>query len=251
MAVAGVDGFFTAATHLLCFPLFRGRDFENVPVPLKASPPVQVLELLSVIRVPTAASIYFINQITNFGQHMLWSLSGAILWLVAIGVPAAESLRNVLDCQALLLSNALQSIVAIVIAVVNLTIMAIQVISTCDSIVVRTYCHMLLLWIDVPIELYPPRVFKIRSPHTTRFLRVFLHRIMGKLSGSKSSRHGVDTLSQNHCALPAARFLSCPSVIDYSIFVNFIVQKKQDIFYFTRAVEGNRWSTIDMKVSKS
>ncbi|KAK3436811.1 hypothetical protein EUGRSUZ_C01402 [Eucalyptus grandis] len=86
---------------------------------------------------------------------------------------------------------------------------------------------------------------------------------MGKLSGSKSSRHGVNTLSQNHRRLPALPFLSCPLVIDYSTFVNFIVQKQvlnlrtptkmifyvcrllpalfsvDDIFYFTRAVEGD------------
>ncbi|KAK3435575.1 hypothetical protein EUGRSUZ_L00830 [Eucalyptus grandis] len=59
-------------------------------------------------------------QIMNFGRNMFRSLTGAMLWLIASRVLAAESPCNVLDRQALLLSRPLQSIVAIITAVVNL-----------------------------------------------------------------------------------------------------------------------------------
>ncbi|KAK3436795.1 hypothetical protein EUGRSUZ_C01416 [Eucalyptus grandis] len=203
-----------------------------------------------------------------------------MLWPVAIHVLATESPRNLLESQALLLSMPCSP--SLLIAVVNLTIMVIQVTSARDSIVIRRYCHRLPLWIDVPIELYPLRVVKIGSPHSTR---LFLFRLSLELIVAVrllKTNHGkancVEFQSlwgryfvKNHCALPASPFLSRPSVIDYSTFINFIVRRQiinlraptKITFYLCHnfllhslrmiystslhVIEGNRCSTIDMK----
>ncbi|KAF8034496.1 hypothetical protein BT93_C0725 [Corymbia citriodora subsp. variegata] len=79
-----------------------------------------------------------------------------------------------------------------------------------------------------------------------------------------STAQCLNSLLQNHRALPASQFLFRPSVIDYSTFINFIVRKQvinlraptkitsylcyllpapfsmHDIFYFT----ANRWQVL-------